>query len=476
MNIHQLIKVLGVGALLVGGAVALKKLSETDADPEDSRGTDVTGGIELTDNDPEKYPEALSILREHYSDWVVLVDAFGRQTQVTVVNEQDLREGEISAFCFKLGCYDVVQSIRLYEDDEINCYWKKIPASREVIAKFSELIESGASEFRHSVRGEIDGVYYRLVTEIYAKHRNDTVEYNLICSTTSASSGIWFESVNFIGTAKSAPSKSDDNAELFAGTRFIGDSHSKDIWYKLTPDGAVKTYVYDVYGMGFPDISWNDEEVNKKCLEAEKSYDFSKLTDDELGVYVPDVYQRSIYPDEDCHIDFDLLKAKGIKFLSFDIDDTIIGLEQRHSVPQKTIDFFENLKKDFKVILFSNGSYERVGFVAKELGIEYIARAEKPSMEAFWNMKDRFGLRVCEMAHIGNNLIDDVRGGNMFGITTCLVRREGKLTNIPSTLGFTGGKYLRKVLKERDIWRKHHKYEKGDQYYQLGETPKYLMK
>lgn len=65
------------------------------------------------------------------------------------------------------------------------------------------------------------------------------------------------------------------------------------------------------------------------------------------------------------------------------------------------------------------------------------------------------------MANIGNNLIDDVRSGNMF-IITCLVRRNGRLTNISSALGFIDGKYLRNVLKEQGIRCKLHKYNEND--------------
>lgn len=40
-------------------------------------------------------------------------------------------------------------------------------------------------------------------------------------------------------------------------------------------------------------------------------------------------------------------------------------------------------------------------------------------------------------------------------------------------IGKNEGHALRKVLKSRNIWRKHHKEVKGDQYYQLGEIPAY---
>ncbi|MCI8537529.1 MAG: hypothetical protein HFF18_02565 [Oscillospiraceae bacterium] len=81
------------------------------------------------------------------------------------------------------------------------------------------------------------------------------------------------------------------------------------------------------------------------------------------------------------------------------------------------------------------------------------------------------------MAHVGNSQINDVAGGNAFGITTCLVRRAGKVTkvvNAAEKIGLpTEGQKLRKELKKRGLWRKHHKENKGDQYYQLGEVPAY---
>ena len=47
--------------------------------------------------------------------------------------------------------------------------------------------------------------------------------------------------------------------------------------------------------------------------------------DDEylIKTYVPDVFQKSIF-----NIDYDKLKAAGIKLISFDIDDTIVPIEK----------------------------------------------------------------------------------------------------------------------------------------------------
>ncbi|MDE6088854.1 MAG: hypothetical protein K2G25_10810, partial [Oscillospiraceae bacterium] len=67
----------------------------------------------------------------------------------------------------------------------------------------------------------------------------------------------------------------------------------------------------------------------------------------------------------------------------------------------------------------------------------------------------------------------DIGGGNAFRATTCLVRRMGDLAKPFHSLFTSETHALREVLKERNIWYKHHQYIKDDQYYQLGDIPLY---
>lgn len=181
--------------------------------------------------------------------------------------------------------------------------------------------------------------------------------------------------------------------------------------------------------------------------------------------YVPDVYQPSIYA-----IDYEKLKTHGIKVISFDIDDTIAPLEDRRKPSKTAITKFEDLKKmGFDLILITNAGSSRGELFSKALGVPYIARAKKPSTAHFEEILDRFGVGKSQMAHVGNSMTSDVAGGNAFGVTTCMVRNIGKVADKVNSEGHQ----IREVMKERNIWRKHHKYEDGDQYYQLGETPKY---
>lgn len=201
---------------------------------------------------------------------------------------------------------------------------------------------------------------------------------------------------------------------------------------------------------------------------------FKNMSDDYLRQnYVPAVYQSNIYA-----IDYQKLKDADIRLISFDVDDTIADLVV-FDPPKEAITLFENLKRmGFELMLLSNSWDARVGNFADKLGISghYIPRAEKPLTTHFQTMQDRCGVEKSQMAHVGNSMRDDVAGGNAFGITTCLVRRAGVTGGLPKKIPGvkTQGQKLRKVLKERGIWRKHHKFDDNDQYYQLGETPGYI--
>ena len=204
--------------------------------------------------------------------------------------------------------------------------------------------------------------------------------------------------------------------------------------------------------------------------------------------FVPDVYQKSIYK-----IDYRKLKEKGIKLISFDIDDTIddsiwnktrgVLLGVKVTMPKDARNLFQDLKSmGFTVTLLTNTTATIAEDVCEDLQADgYIARADKPETRNFERMMEIYRVEPAQMAHVGNNIRQDVAGGNRAGVTTCLVRRAGyslKIFNAAlKKLGIqTKGHLVRAKLLEYGLWRKHHKEIKGDQYYQLGEKPKYQTK
>ncbi len=247
------------------------------------------------------------------------------------------------------------------------------------------------------------------------------------------------------------------------------------LWKTGLPEKAIK-YIYDKANVILLDER-SDRESFQTALE--------HYSDDELMIYVPDVYQEDIY-----RIDYARLKENGIKLISFDIDDTIddsfINKLQANApgltvtMPGKARELVQGLKAmGFTVVLLTNAQQELAEGACKDLGADYcIARAKKPETSGFEMIASRYGVDKSQMAHVGNSMRADIAGGNKYGVTTCLVRRAGtsmKLVKFVSNmLGVpTKGHLIREKLLERNMWRKHHVYHPGDQYYQLGEEPEY---
>lgn len=227
-----------------------------------------------------------------------------------------------------------------------------------------------------------------------------------------------------------------------------------------------------------------EEQADREAFAAE----LEGFSEADLIAFVPDVYQKSIYK-----IDYRKLKEKGIKLISFDIDDTIddsIWNKTRGvlpgvkvTMPKDARNLFRDLKSmGFTVTLLTNTTASIAEDVCEDLQADgYIARADKPETRNFEKMMELYQVDSSQMAHVGNSMRDDIVGGNRAGVTTCLVRRAGVSLKVAKfamkSAGLrTKGHLIREKLLERGVWRKHHKDVKGDQYYQLGEKPNYQKK
>jgi len=134
-----------------------------------------------------------------------------------------------------------------------------------------------------------------------------------------------------------------------------------------------------------------------------------------MELYVPDIYQESIYK-----INYETLISRGIKCLLFDLDNTIAKIKE--TVPNDAVkELFDNLKrKGFKILITSNSIKTRVKPFAEELKVDYISNCRKPHTEKIseYINKSKYGLD--EIAIIGDSMMDDVVCGNTIGITTIL--------------------------------------------------------
>ena len=108
-----------------------------------------------------------------------------------------------------------------------------------------------------------------------------------------------------------------------------------------------------------------------------------------------------------------------IEAIVLDVDETL----RSHSkaIPKRNGEWIKMLKGQIKVIILSNGIDRDVEAYFRELGIDYIGFAMKPFKKNFINACKKLGVRPEKTLMIGNNIIDDIWGGNRSNMKTALV-------------------------------------------------------
>lgn len=137
--------------------------------------------------------------------------------------------------------------------------------------------------------------------------------------------------------------------------------------------------------------------------------------------FIPDMYQKSIY-----HINYEKLKEDGIKCLLFDLDNTCVPFKEKDA-NKRLIDLFEMLKDmDFKVIIFSNATKNRIMPFKNSLNVDCSASSRKPSTKKLLKILKLFKFDLSEVVLIGDQLYTDILCGNRAGIKTILVNPMSK--------------------------------------------------
>ena len=140
-----------------------------------------------------------------------------------------------------------------------------------------------------------------------------------------------------------------------------------------------------------------------------------------MRVFFPDLMVKNIYS-----LPLEELKAKGIRCLLFDVDNTIVPYNSQ-GLTQEAIDWFRIPKEQgFLMSILSNNSAERVTPVSEKLGIPFVARAKKPSSDGAKRAMKMLGVKPSETAMVGDQLITDVFGGNRVGFYTIVVEPMNK--------------------------------------------------
>lgn len=132
--------------------------------------------------------------------------------------------------------------------------------------------------------------------------------------------------------------------------------------------------------------------------------------------FFPDRYVASTYV-----IDFEKLYSEGVRGLIFDIDNTLVP----HGAPadRRVEELFARLKRiGFGCCLISNNQEPRVRMFNKNIQVDYVYNAHKPSTKNYVKAMETMGTGTDNTVFIGDQLFTDVWGAKRAGIPNILVK------------------------------------------------------
>lgn len=121
-------------------------------------------------------------------------------------------------------------------------------------------------------------------------------------------------------------------------------------------------------------------------------------------------------------LDLETLRGRGIQGLLLDVDGTLKDHPAKEFGAEihRWIDSMRN--GGVRLCLFSNGRPPRIGGLARQLDIPYVAQAFKPAPLRCRRGLETLGVKVEEAAVVGDQIFADVLAGRLAGLYTILVR------------------------------------------------------
>lgn len=172
-----------------------------------------------------------------------------------------------------------------------------------------------------------------------------------------------------------------------------------------------------------------------------------------MAYFKPDIYQKTIFD-----INYEKLKAEGIKCLVFDLDNTL-GLIDEKKCPKEAKKLLKKLKKNFYIYISSNNTRKRIEPYVEDLEIEGESFSLKPLPKGLIRIRKRCKVKREEIAMIGDQIVTDIFSGKLYGVKTILVDPLGvkdlKITGLNRKIeGLIVKRY-----EKKDIFKKGSYYE-----------------
>ena len=121
-------------------------------------------------------------------------------------------------------------------------------------------------------------------------------------------------------------------------------------------------------------------------------------------------------------VNSDLLKARGIKLLMLDFDNTIVPYTTNIPTDAMKAWFATMEESGIPLCIVSNSKRDRVKKFAAEYGIACITHSRKPFPKGIRKCLSKFQLDPEECALVGDQIFTDTLGANCTGVTSILVK------------------------------------------------------
>lgn len=166
----------------------------------------------------------------------------------------------------------------------------------------------------------------------------------------------------------------------------------------------------------------------------------------------PNMYKKDVYS-----INYKKLKQVGIKYLFFDLDNTIISYSEK-GVTDKVSSLFKNLKKmGFDCFIFSNSHYDRIKPFKEKLDVGIYHSSMKPLKKNYKKILKKYDKDKC--AFVGDQFMTDVIGAKRNDLFVILVDKiEDNEPIYTKFWRFFEGFILRNY-KKKNIFEKGNYYE-----------------
>ncbi len=126
-------------------------------------------------------------------------------------------------------------------------------------------------------------------------------------------------------------------------------------------------------------------------------------------------------------ISIDDLKKMGAKAVALDIDNTICN-DGKTDYIDGLEDWLKAIQDGgIKIMIISNAMPRRPKILSKKLNLPYIAKAKKPKPHTLIKGADMLGVKINELAMVGDQIFADIMSANACGAIPILVDSlEGK--------------------------------------------------